>query len=254
MEAFRQAVEAGAEALEMDVHMTRDGEVVVMHDHTVDRTTDGSGPVSKMLLQEIKKLDAGFRFSLDDATYPYRGQGVKVPTLAEVFREFPQVAVNFEIKERQAGIEEAVLREIRAARAEERVLVAAEKHDIMRRFRRVSERKIPTAASRFEIAVFYTLTRLGLERLTFPAYAALQVPVRHKELEIATRRFMDAAHSLGVRVDVWTIDDAAEMRWLLDLGADGIMSNRPDLLARVLWERRGQAAITSAAEITPNNA
>lgn len=254
VEAFRQAVEAGAGALELDVHMTRDGEIVVIHDPTVDRTTDGSGLVGALLLSDIRKLDAGYRFSPDGTSYPYRGRGLTIPTLAEVFREFPEAVMNFEIKERQAGIEEAVLREVSASGAGGRVLVAAEKHDVMRRFRKVSGGKIPTAASRFEIGVFYFLSRLRLAWLSRPAYDALQVPVSHKGMEIATRRFMDAAHSLGVRVDVWTIDDPAEMRRLLDLGADGIMSNRPDLLARVLGERWDQAATTSAAEITPNSA
>lgn len=254
MEAFRQAVEAGAGALELDVHMTRDGEVVVIHDPTVDRTTDGSGAVGAMLLSDLRKLDAGYRFSPDGASYPYRGRGLKIPTLAEVFRGFPEAVMNFEIKDRQAGVEEAVLREVHASGVGGRVLVAAEKHDVMRRFRRVSGGEIPTAASRFEVGVFYFLSRLRLAWLAFPAYDALQVPVRHKELEIATRRFMDAAHSLGVRVDVWTIDDPAEMRRLIDLGADGIMSNRPDLLVQVLREPRDQAATTSAAEITPNSA
>lgn len=149
--------------------------------------------------------------------------------------------MNFEIKQRQAGIEEAVLRELRASGAGGRALVAAEKHDVMRRFRKASGGKIPTAASRFEVGVFYFLNRLRLAWLAFPAYDALQVPVSHRGMEIATRRFMDAAHSLGVRVDVWTIDDPAEMRRLFDLGADGIMSNRPDLLVRVLEKRHAEA-------------
>lgn len=234
LEAFREAVEAGVGALELDVHMTRDGEVVVLHDPTVDRTTDGSGPVGGMFLAELKTLDAGYRFSPDGVIRPYRGRGVRVPTLAEVFREFPEVAVNMEIKARQPDIEAAVLREIQAANAGGRTLVAAEKHDVMRRFRKVSGGGIPTAASRFEITVFYLLGRLRLEWLSRPAYDALQVPVSHRGIEVVTRRFLDAAHDRGVRVDVWTVDEPAEMRRLLDLGADGIMSNRPDLLRGVL--------------------
>jgi len=253
LEAFREAVEAGARGLEFDVHMALDGEIVVLHDSTVDRTTDGSGPVDRMPLAELKKLDAGYRFTLDGATYPYRGRRVLVPTLAEVFREFPEAVVNFEIKERRTGIEEAVLHEIRKSGAEDRALVAAEKYGVIRRFRKVTGGTIPTAASRFEIGVFYLLSWLRLEHLMRPAYDALQVPVRHRGLEVATRRFLDAAHSRGVRVDVWTVDDPVEMRRLLDLGADGIMSNRPDLLLRVLEARRNeaQAPITSAAETTP---
>lgn len=255
LEAFRMAVEAGARGLELDVHMTRDGEIVVLHDSTVGRTTDGSGPIRAMSLAELKTLDAGYRFTLDGVNHPYRGRGIQAPTLAEVFREFPEAVVNFEIKERGAGIEEAVLREIQNADAEKRTLVTAEKYDVIRRFREVSAGTVPTAASRLEIGVFYLLSRLRLEHLLRPAYDALQVPVSHRGIELVTRRFLDAAHARGVRVDVWTVDDPAEMRRLLDLGADGIMSNRPDLLARMLEERRNeaQAATTSAAETTPNS-
>ena len=255
LEAFREAVEVGARGLEFDVHMALDGEIVVLHDPTADRTTDGLGPVDGMPLAELKALDAGYRFTLDGATYPYRGKGVRIPMLAEVFREFPEAVVNFEIKERRTGIEEAVLWEIRKANAGGRVMVAAEKYGIIRRFRKVSRREIPTAASRIEIGVFYLLSRLRLEYLMRTPYDALQVPIRHRELEFATRRFLDAAHARGVRVDVWTVDDPAEMRRLLDLGADGIMTNRPDLLSRVLEERRSgdQATATSAAETRPNS-
>jgi glycerophosphoryl diester phosphodiesterase len=254
LEAFREAVEVGARALELDVHMSLDREIIVLHDASVDRTTDGSGPVNAMPLAELKKLDAGYRFTPDGATHSYRGRGIRVPTLSEVFREFPEVVVNFEIKAQATGIEEAVLREIHKANAGDRTLVTAEKHGIIRRFRKVSDSEIPTAASRFELGVFYLLSQLRLEWMFRPAYAALQIPVRHGMLKLATKRFLEAAHSRNVRVDVWTVDDPAEMRRLLDLGADGIMSNRPDLLSRVLDERRNeaQAKLTSPAEITPN--
>ncbi len=236
LEAFRLAVESGAGGLELDVHMTRDGEIVVLHDPTVDRTTEGTGPVSGMSLSEVRRLDAGYRFASDGA-HPYRGKGVLVPTLAEVFREFPEVVVNMDIKEHRPGFEEAVLREIWAAGAGGRTLVASWDFGTIRRFRRLSGGRVPTAASRFEIGAFYVSSRLRLERLLRPAYDALQVPVRHRGLELVTRRFLDAAHDRGVRVDAWTIDEAGEMRRLLDLGVDGIMSDRPGVLEEVLRER-----------------
>src|SRR5829696_2712479 len=99
IEAFRLALEAGAGGLELDVHMTSDGHIVVIHDATVDRTTNGTGAVSEMTLHELRRLDAGHNFSPDGGpTRPYRGRGVRVPTLGEVLREFPGVAVNIEIK------------------------------------------------------------------------------------------------------------------------------------------------------------
>lgn len=240
LEAFRIAVESGAGGLEMDVHMTRDGHVVVIHDDTVDRTTDGSGAVREMMLGEIKALDAGYRFSPDGGlTHPYRERVLRVPTLAEVYRSFPDACVNIEIKEDQSGVEEAVLRVIEDAAAEDRTIVASGLHRVVERFRRISRGRIPTAASRREIEWFLLFARLHLESLLRPEYAALQVPAEYRGITIVTPRFLAAARNRGVRVDVWTINDPSEMRRLLDLGADVIMTKRPEVLAEILCERRG---------------
>ena len=238
IEAFRLAVEAGAGGLELDVHMTRDGHTVVIHDATVDRTTNGSGAVSEMTLEELRGLDAGHNFSPDGGpTRPYRGRGVRVPTLGEVLEEFPVVAVNIEIKAGTPGIEETVLGVLREANALGRVLVVSTPHDIVKRFRKVSGGHVSTGASRWEIGVFYISSRVRLERLVRPAYDALQVPLRHRGIPVVTPRFVRAAHARGVRVDAWTINQADEMRRLLDLGVDVIMTDRPDTLAEVLENR-----------------
>jgi glycerophosphoryl diester phosphodiesterase len=238
LEAFRLAVEAGAGGLELDVHMTRDGELVVIHDATVDRTTERSGAVAAMTLAELRGLDAGYRFSPDGGrTHPYRGRGVRIPTLTEVYEEFPATCVNIDIKEPQAGAEKAVLRVIRDA--EGRSLVVSDAHAVVRRFRRVSAGRISTGASRSEVTAFYILSKLHLERLVHPAYDALQVPVDYRGISLVTPRFVEAAHSLGVRVDVWTINDPGEMKRLLDLGVDVIMTDRPEVLAGVLEGHQG---------------
>jgi glycerophosphoryl diester phosphodiesterase len=238
IEAFRLAVEAGAGGLELDVHMTRDGHIVVIHDATVDRTTNGSGAVSEMTLDELRRLDAGHTFSPDGGpTRPYRGRGVRVPTLGEVLEGFPVVAVNIEIKAGTPGIEETVLGVLREANALGRALVVSTPHDIVKRFRKVSGGHVSTGASRWEIGVFYILSRVRLERLVRPAYDALQVPLRYRGITVVTPRFVRAAHARGVRVDAWTINQADEMSRLLDLGVDVIMTDRPGTLAAVLENR-----------------
>jgi glycerophosphoryl diester phosphodiesterase len=240
LEAFRLAVEEGAGGLELDVHMTLDNEIVVVHDATVERTTEGSGAVAEMILDELRSLDAGHRFSPDGGSiHPYRGQGVRIPTLAEVYEQFPTSCVNIDIKEPRPGVEEAVMGVIRNARAEGRSLVVSNDHGVVRRFRKVSGGRISTGASRLEIGTFYLLSRLRLERLFRPPYAALQVPVEHEGIVLVTPRFLEAAHSRGVRVDVWTINEPGEMRRLLDLGVDVIMTDHPQTLVSVLQERRG---------------
>jgi glycerophosphoryl diester phosphodiesterase len=238
LEAFRLAVEAGAGGLELDVHMTHDGRIVVIHDATVDRTTNGSGAVAEMTLDELRGFDAGYDFSPDGGpTRPYRGRGVRVPTLGEVLNEFPELPINIEIKAGTPAVEETVLGVLREANALGRVLVVSTPHAIVKRFRKISGRHVSTGASRWEIGVFYISSRLHLERLLRPAYDALQVPLLHRGILVVTPRFVRAAHARGVRVDVWTINQADQMRRLLDLGVDVIMTDRPDTLAEVLKRR-----------------
>ena len=226
--SFRAAVEAGAGGLELDVHLTRDGHPVVTHDASVDRTTDGFGAVAGMTLAEVRRLDAGGSGRPDE----------RVPTLREVLSAFPGIFVNVDIKDiHLPGVEGIVLGILREARATGRVLVASASYRALRRFRRVGGRESDTGASKLEIGVFYALSLLRLEGLTKPAYAALQVPMNYGPLRIVTPRFIEAAHSRGVRVDVWTINDIGQMRGLLDLEVDSIMTDRPEALARVLEER-----------------
>jgi len=238
IEAFQLAVETGAGGLELDVHMTRDGHIVVIHDATVDRTTNGSGAVSEMTFDQLRRLDAGHNFSPDGGpTRPYRGRGVRVPALGEVLEEFPGLAVNIDIKAGTPGIEETVFGVLREADALGRVLVVSIPHATVKRFRKVSGGHVSTGASRREIGIFHISSRLNLERLLRPAYDAVQVPLRHRGIQVVTPRFVRAAHGRGVRVDAWTINQADEMRRLLDLGVDVIMTDRPGTLADVLKNR-----------------
>ena len=238
LEAFRLAARSGAGGLELDIHMTSDGRIVVIHDDSVDRTTEGEGCVRHMTLPEIQSLDAGYRFTSDGGnTYPYRGQGVQVPELGQVLREFPGHKVNIDIKEAQPSVEVALLETIENAGAGDRVLVVSGMPAVVKRVRELSENSISTGASRQEIRDFYRLSRLHLEFLVHPPYDALQVPVEYGRRKVVTPRLVNAAHDRGVRVDVWTIDEPGEMHRLLDLGVDVIMTNRPEVLEGVLGER-----------------
>ena len=212
--------------------------LIVIHDDTVDRTTDGSGNVRDLTLAELQALDAGYNFIPDGETYRFRGQGLRLPALEEVYKEFPSATVNVEIKESQTGIERALLGTIDEAGAADRTIVAASSSPVIERFRELSGGRVRTAASQREVRVFYIASRLRLERLLRPSYEALQVPPSQGDARIVTRRFVEAAHNRGVRVDVWTINEASEMRRLLDLGVDSVMTDRPDVLQEVLESRR----------------
>ncbi len=235
LEGFREGLRVGAGVLELDVHTTADGHVVVIHDAVVDRTTDSTGAVREMMLTEVKRLDAGYRFTLDGGrTFPYRGAGVRIPTLKEVYDEFVDTPINIEIKGERPGIEQAVWRIIEAAGAEDRTLVVSESLATIRRFRKASGGRVATASSSVELISFWLQSRLGLGGSSKLGYQALQGPETYRGLRIVTPGFVRTAHERGLRVDVWTIDSEPDMRRLLGYGVDGIMTDRPDILAKVL--------------------
>ncbi|MGI9625468.1 MAG: glycerophosphodiester phosphodiesterase [Longimicrobiales bacterium] len=238
MAAFSQAVnDWGADVLEMDVRLTRDGRVVVIHDATVDRTTDGSGAVADMSWQELSALDAGFHFSDLRGRLSCRGDGVRVPLFEEVLATFPKVRLNVESKVAEAA--GPLIDIIAHYRAEQRVLVAAE-FETTRKGARGYEG--PWGASRRHVAPFWALHRVPFaSRLYRPEADAFQVHERSGPFRIVTRRFVQAAHAANIPVHVWTVNDEQDMRRLLDWGVDGIQSDRPDVLADVLVQVAGRA-------------
>jgi glycerophosphoryl diester phosphodiesterase len=236
LEAFRTAAALGDVVLELDVQVTADGTAVSMHDLTVDRTTDGTGAVARMSTRDLQRLDAGHTFTLDGATFPWRGRGVRVPTLAEVYEAFPAHRVAIELKGNRPGAEQIVWRTIQAAEAQGRTLVATNRTASIRRFRQVSGGTVPTAAALTEFAAFRLLCLLGLHAHHALPFQGLQPPDRILGVRVLTPALLRAAQQAGLRVDVWTIDHEADMRRLLEWGVDGVMTDRPDLLSRVLRE------------------
>jgi glycerophosphoryl diester phosphodiesterase len=235
LEAFRLAVEAGAGGLALDVRMTLDREIIVIRDATVDRTTNGSGRVADMKLDDIRRFDAGHHFSLDGGcTHPCRGKKFRIPTLAEVYEWFPDTSINIEIRAAQQGVEEAVLKVVRDAGAEEHSFVVSNHDAVVKRFRKLADGQVSTGASRREVKRFCNMSRWRLERIVRPEYEALQVPVKHEETSLVNSRFVKAAHAREVRVDVWTTNQADEICYLLNLGVDVIMTDRPDVVAELL--------------------
>lgn len=221
--------------LEMDVRLTRDGEVVVIHDETVDRTTEGSGPVSSLTLEELGRLDAGHHFLDPEERPSFRGRGVKVPRFEDVLLAFPRVRINVEAKEPRVAT--PLVEIVRRHGAEERVLLAAE-HERCREAAR--DYRGPWGASRKQVFWFWALHRLPGGGPYTPGADILQVPEVWKGRTIVTEAFVRAAHARNLPVQVWTVDDPSDMRRLLALGVDGIQTDRPDLLARVLVEAVGR--------------
>ncbi len=230
--AFEHAVALGVDVLEMDVHSTKDGELVVIHDETVDRTTNGTGRVEELTLAEIQDLDAGYTWTQDNGeSYPFRGQGLRIPTLAEVLAAFPKARMNIEIK--QGPIPARLCRMLRDQGMTERALIAAFDAQTMSQFRRLCP-EVATAAAEKEIRMFYGLNVTHLGRFYRLPAEALQVPEYHSDRHILTRAFVKAAHGRNMRVHAWVIDDINDMQRMVDLGIDGIITDYPDRLKAVL--------------------
>jgi len=235
--AFSAGLAAGADRLELDVHATADGHVVVLHDATLERTTNGAGPVRAIGLAELQRLDAGFRFRAPDGSHPYRGQGIRVPTLEDLLAAHPDVPLNIEVKQGDPPIADAVLAVLDRHDARERTLLAAEHHDIMGSIRAVAP-DVVTGASTADVADFIFRLRDGRLADYRPAAKALQVPPDHEGTPIVTADSVATAHRFGLEVHVWTINEEAEMARLLDLGVDGLMTDFPARGAALL-RRRG---------------
>ena len=240
--AFQGAVQLGCRYLETDLRTTRDGVMVTIHDETLNRISDGSGPVHALTLAELKRLDAGYRFSPDGGqTFPFRGKGVTVPTLAEVTQAFPDILLNVDMKQTEPPMVETLVTFIEEQGAHDRILAGSFHDRILKEFRRRTGGRVATSAASWEARLFWLASRLGLTRFSRPPYDALQVPARQGPLTVVDRRFLRAAHRLGIQVHVWTVDESKEMRRLLRLGVDGLMSDRPDLLLDVLHLSQPQA-------------
>ena len=239
MFAFEKAVEAGADVLEMDAHITKDGHIVLMHDEEVDRTTDGTGLIEEMTLEELKRLDAAYRWSDDDGqTFPYRGQGIQVPTLDELFQNFPQMRYVIEIKLTENPIYQPLCDLIRQHTMQDKVLIASFHDEVMQNFRETCP-EVATSASRGEVTTFVLLGKVFLSGFVVPQYESIQPPYDPEEslnIPIMTRRFIREAHAKNIAVEPWTVNDPELLRQYIEWGVDGIITDRPDLMIEVLEE------------------
>jgi glycerophosphoryl diester phosphodiesterase len=228
--AFRAAVEAGIPYLELDVWASRDGQVMVHHDETLYRVCGKLRRIRNLTCAEIKACDAGWGFRTPDGGHPFRGRGVTVPTLAEVFAACPQAFVNIEIKQTDPSMEDLVMETVRRAQREETVLLASEDDRVMERLRALAG-EIPTGCSRGDIAAFLAWVKKGRPPGYIPRGRALQVPESYRGIPIVFPESVAAAHDAGLEIHVWTVNRPEDMERLLRMGVDGVMSDDPELLA-----------------------
>jgi glycerophosphoryl diester phosphodiesterase len=224
--AFARAVEVGVDALELDVHATRDGHLIVVHDPTAQRTCGSPLAWADLDLAEAQRLDAGWGFVAPDGKRPFAGQGISVPTFEQVLVEFPRVRVNVDLKgERAVDLALALLRRLGA---EDRVTVASFQLRTLTRVRR-QRYSGETSLAQPEVVTLLSLPAVLWRQLPYTGDAA-QVPTHQGPIRFDRPTFIAKCHSLGLRVDYWVVDDRAEAARLLELGADGIMTNDPAAL------------------------
>ncbi|NIR44710.1 MAG: glycerophosphodiester phosphodiesterase [Gemmatimonadetes bacterium] len=226
LEALQLAVDQGADAIEIDVHASRDGVPVLHHGGDLSESTEAEGPVGAYTLDQLRQLDAGYRYTPDGgATFPHRGKGHTVVTLAEALDSFPHTRFNLDIKERRAArATRRVIDEFDAAR---RVLLAA--FYSWQRSPALRDYPGPRSITQDQMIVFMLLHWTRLDALWPLRVDAFQLPEFHRGMRVVTPRLIERAHDLGVRVHIWTVDDRVDMRRLLDWGADGIITKKPDV-------------------------
>ena len=236
MAAFDNGLALGSDGIECDVHLSRDGVPVVIHDNTLDRTTDATGLVSARTAEELAHVDAGYRFTATDGSHPFRNRGIGVPALEAVLQSFVAARIIVEMKQGDPALARAVLDVVRRAKAVDRVCVGS----FYRRgldLIRAEDPAVATSASENEAR--WTLYRAWCRWPLTAArvYCAFQVPERAGRMRVVSPAFLAQAHRDGARVDVWVVDAADDIRRLFSWGVDGVITDRPDVAvaARAAW-------------------
>jgi glycerophosphoryl diester phosphodiesterase len=236
--SFERAAEAGADIFELDVHASRDGTIVVAHDPTLERTTDGAGSIKDRTWAELQTLDAGYRFTIDGDTFPFRGRGIRVLSLAELFARFPKSRFNIEVKQGEPEIAKDVVQLVLLYQVGPQVMLAAEHDEIMHQVRAAAAGSIATSYSTGEVADFIFRLRDGTLDGHRSDGKALQIPVAFNGIDLVTAESVRAAHDRGLEMHVWTVNDRDEMERLIRLDVDGIISDFPAIARQVVDARR----------------
>ncbi|WP_226701993.1 glycerophosphodiester phosphodiesterase [Microbulbifer elongatus] len=230
---LRKMVALGVDALEIDLNLTADGHLVLIHDGTLERTTDGSGEVGDKSLSELQGLNAAYHWSADGVHYPYRDNPQPLVTIDEAFAAFPHTPMIIELKDDQGRAAEALANAIKSAGREDSVIVSSFHLGVIRKFRSLCPR-VATGATLPEALLFYAAHCVFAERFLKPKFNTMQLPPSYYGLPVFTRRFLQAARRCGLHLAVWTVDKTESMHKYIALGVDGIVTNRPDRLLKIL--------------------
>ena len=232
--AYQQAVKAGVDVLEMDVYMTKDDELVLMHNPTVNKTTNGKGLIATKTVKQLQQLDAGYSWSDDgQKTFPFHGKGITVPTLKEIFEAFPDMRMNIEMKEATKSPVARLCGLIQEHNMTDRVLVASFSTKYLQAFRQACP-NVATSASTGELLQFLSKNSLVVHSSFKPKSDALQMIEKILGHRVVTQEFVKKVHRLNMPLHTWTVDPVAEMNRMIRVGVDGIITNYPTRLLKIL--------------------
>ncbi len=228
--AYQNGLDVGADILELDVHGTSDGVLVLMHDDTVERTTDGSGAIKEMTFAELRALDAAYNFSDDGGqTFPYRGQGVQVPSLEEVFDAFPETEFVIEIKQETPSIVPEFVQIVKDKGMLTKISAGSFHSSTVQELRQL----MPEVPSAFALGEIIDFVNVSDEASYVPPGKILQVPPEQIGISIINSDTVARAERFDLKIHAWTINDPAEMEDLMNLGVDGIITDDPITLDQV---------------------
>lgn len=234
--AFLSAVSMGIDVIETDVHLTRDGVLVIWHDPTLERNTDGSGTIESHSYEELLKYDAGYTFTKDDGkTFPFRGKGIKLCRLDEALKACPDERFNIDLKSRNTAIVDEFIKVIRDNHAEDRVVCASFHYRNLKLMREKAP-DITTSITTMEVVPLLLRQKLHILPKNFKRKIIFQIPRAEFGIKIVTPSFVRDMHERGAVVMVWTINDEKSMRELFSMGVDSVMTDDPALVIKVAEE------------------
>lgn len=225
----------GVDVIETDVHLSKDGVLVIWHDETLDRNTDGTGMIEDHTLEELKSYDAGYTFTTDGGkSYPFRGKGVELCTLEEALKACPAQRFNVDLKTKGEPIVDAFIRVLEQNQAKKRVLGASFHHNNLKLLRK-KEPRIQTSLAKMEVRIFLFLFKMRLlpRTLNRNRQIIFQVPPSQGRITIITPSFIKAMHKRNAIIQVWTINDKSEMERLFRMGVDSVMTDKPAIAMEV---------------------
>lgn len=238
--AFRLAEKLGVDAIELDVRMTKDEELVVIHDATVERTTNGKGFVKDYTLEEIKKLDAGYKIKNDKGGYPFRNKGVTIPSLEEVFAHINGTPLVIELKDPTKKVEKKIIKMIKKYDMKNKVIVGSFNDKSLKRFVSTTKGNIPVGTGVETLRHFVILHKVGLDRLVNLERHAVQIPIKVGKIDLATERLVKTIKERNIAIHYWTINDEKTMKKLIELNVDGIITDYPNRLINLLEKGNGE--------------